>query len=409
MLHLRFNPTPAIRQLLAELSLAREALDAGLSPPDPFLPELRRHVIAASVHYSTRIEGNTLTLEQVETLLRGGQVSAPPSQAQEARNYYEAMQYAQSVVAAPSPCISEDTIKALHYIVAKLLPGDYNPGRYREGRNFVVDRTTGRALFRPPPPDQVETLMDEYVRWLNTRQAGMDPYCKAALAHLNFVAIHPFYDGNGRTARLIETMALYLAGYKSPSLVSSEEYFGKNATDYYHAIANALGDAYDPESCDVTSWVEFYLRAYQTQAADAVRRRRWLRSAANALVVEFYPDITKDLPWRRRPQGEVLLLNKEAADPMGIRLTALFAACYWGAVTNKYLRDAASGVSSIGAVGNQAAAKHLARLAEVGLLVRDGRGRSTRYLPADKVLRVFKSAIAKAQAEDESPLSGPGG
>lgn len=393
MLHLKFSPTPAIRQPLDELSLAREELDAGLSPPDPFLPELRRHVIAASVHYSTRIEGNTLTLEQVETLLRGGQVSAPPSQAQEARNYYEAMQYAQSVVAAPSPRVSEDTIKALHYIVAKLLPGDYNPGRYREGRNFVVDRTTGRALFRPPPPDQVETLMDEYVRWLNTRQAGMDPYCKAALAHLNFVAIHPFYDGNGRTARLIETMALYLAGCKSPSLVSSEEYFGKNATDYYRAIANALGDAYDPESRDVTSWVEFYLRAYQTQAADAVRRRRWLRSAVNALIDEFR-----------------LLLDKEAAGPTwGISVSALFAACYEGAVTNRVLRDIVSDISSIGAIGNQAAAKHLARLAEIGLLVRDGRGRSTRYLPVDKVLRVFESAIAKAQAEDEFPISGPGG
>lgn len=393
MLHLKFSPTPAISQLLAELSLAREELDAGLSPPDPFLPELRRHVIAASVHYSTRIEGNTLTLEQVETLLRGGQVSAPPSQAQEARNYYEAMQYAQSVVATPSPRISEDAIKALHYIVAKLLPGDYNPGRYREGRNFVVDRTTGRALFRPPPPDQVETLMDEYVRWLNTRQAGIDPYCKAALAHLNFVAIHPFYDGNGRTARLIETMALYLAGYKSPSLVSSEEYFGKNATDYYRAIANALGDAYDPESRDVTSWVEFYLRAYQTQAADAVRRRRWLRSAVNALIAEFRPP-----------------LDKEAAGPTGgISVSALFTACYEGAVTNKVLRDVVRDISWIGAVGNQAAAKHLARLAETGLLVRDGKGRATRYLPSDKVLRVYESAIAKAQAEDESPLSGPGG
>lgn len=394
MLHLKFSPTPAIRQLLVELSLAREELDASLSDPAPFfLPELRRHVIAASVHYSTRIEGNTLTLEQVETLLRGGQVSAPPSQTQEALNYYEAMQYAQSVVAAPSPRVSEDTIKALHYIVAKLLPGDYNPGRYREGRNFVVDRTTGRALFRPPPPDQVETLMDEYVRWLNTRQAGMDPYCKAALAHLNFVDIHPFYDGNGRTARLIETMALYLAGYKSPSLVSSEEYFGKNATDYYRAIANALGDAYDPESRDVTSWVEFYLRAYQTQAADAVKRQRWLRSAVHALIDEFR-----------------LLLDKEAAGPTGgIRLTALVAACFEGAVTNKSLRDVVSGISWIGAIGNQAAAKHLARLAEIGLLVRDGRGRATRYLPADKVLRVYDSAVAKAQAEDESPISGPGG
>lgn len=395
MLHLRFNLTPAIRHLLEGLSRAREELDAYLTAPSPIWPELRRHVIAASVHYSTRIEGNTLTLAQVETLLRGGQVSAPPSQAQEARNYYEAMQYAQSVATAPSPRVSEDTIKALHYIGAKSLPGDYNPGRYREGRNFVVDRTTGRTLFRPPPADQVEALMDEYVRWLNTRQSGMNPYCKAALAHLNFVAIHPFYDGNGRTARLIETMALYLAGYKSPSLVSSEEYFGKNATDYYRAIADALGDAYEPERRDVTSWVEFYLRAYQAQAADAVREQMQVDAVMAALESEFLPLLVSGFDGSENSASRSLL----------IRMHALGLACELGEVANKALRDDLNeaGVK----VGNQAAAKHLAHLAEVGLLVRDGKGRATRYLPADKVLRVFRSAIAEAQAKAESPLSGP--
>ena len=270
MLYLRFNPSFASSQLLEELQLARNTLDWRQDAPDAYMGELRRHAIALSVHYSTRIEGNTLTLEQVESLLRGKQVAAPISQQREALNYHEAMQYVQSVAASSSPRLSEDTVKAVHFIVTKSLPGGYNPGRYRSGQNFVINSATQRRLFRPPPPERVQPLMDEYVRWLNTSQEGLSPYYKAGLAHLNFVAIHPFDDGNGRTARVLEALVLYLAGYKSQELVSLEEYFGLDTQGYYSAIADALGPFYEPEGRDVTPWVEYYLRAH----AETGRRRR---------------------------------------------------------------------------------------------------------------------------------------
>ncbi len=247
MLYLRFNPSFASSQLLEELQRARNTLDLHHDAPDAYMGELRRHAIALSVHYSTRIEGNTLTLEQVQSLLRGKQVAAPVSQQREALNYHEAMQYAQSVAASLSPRLSEDTVKAIHFIVTKSLPGGYNPGQYRLTQNFVINSATQRRLFQPPPPDRVQPLMDEYVRWLNTSQEGLSPYYKAGLAHLNFVAIHPFDDGNGRTARVLEALVLYLAGYKSQELVSLEEYFGLDTQGYYRAIADSLGPSYEPE------------------------------------------------------------------------------------------------------------------------------------------------------------------
>lgn len=152
MLHLKFNLTPAIRHLLEGLSRAREELDAYLTAPSPIWPELRRHVIAASVHYSTRIEGNTLTLAQVETLLRGGQVSAPPSQAQEARNYYEAMQYAQSVATAPSPRVSEDTTRLSTTSAPSCCPATITRAATAKGATSLWTEPPGEPSFALLPP-----------------------------------------------------------------------------------------------------------------------------------------------------------------------------------------------------------------------------------------------------------------
>ena len=363
MLYLRFTPSLASVQMLEELHHARDTLDLYLAEPTAYMGELRRHAIALSVHYSTRIEGNTLTLEQVESLLRGRQVPAPASQQREALNYYEAMQYAQSLAAAPSPRLSEDTVKAIHFIVTKSLPGDYNSGRYRTEQNFVVDRAAQRAVFRPPSPERVQPLMEEYVHWLNTSHEGLHAHHKAALAHLNFVAIHPFDDGNGRTARIIEALVLQLAGYKSHSLISLEAYFGRDTRAYYSAIAASLGPAYEPGH-DVTPWTDYYLRAHAAQANAAVAAEQ----ARNALATAF-----------REAFGDQV-----SGDPA--LLAAVWTACRDGSIANSDYRDLAG-------VGNQTAARRLAQMVDAGLLVRHGRGRATHYTPTEAALRVYESAV----------------
>ena len=365
MLYLRFIPSLASGALLEELRRARELLDEHSDAPDAFEGELRRHAIARSVHYSTRIEGNTLTLAQVESLLRGEQVSAPAAQQREVLNYHEAMEYARSVASSPSQRLSEDTIKAVHFIVTKSLPGDYGPGHYRSVQNFVVNSATQRALFRPPPPEQVQPLMEEYVRWLNTPHAGLHPYYRAALAHLNFVAIHPFVDGNGRTARILETLVLYLAGYKSGELVSLEEYFGQDTQGYYRAIADSLGQGYTPEERDVSPWMDYYLRAHAEQARAAVAEHQLARAQTGSLVAAFADSLPRSIT------------------PM----LGLWAACRLGEITNSTYRELLE-------VGNQTAARHLTRLVDAGLLVRRGKGRGIHYVPTDAVLRVYEAARA---------------
>ena len=361
MLYLRFTPSLDASRLLDELQRARETLDRYQDAPDAYMGELRRHAIALSVHYSTRIEGNTLTLEQVESLLRGRQIAAPVSQQQEALNYREAMQYAQVVANAASPRITEETVKTIHFLVTKSLPGGYNPGQYRFVQNFVINSATQRPLFRPPPPDRVQPLMEEYVQWLNTPREGLPPYYRAALAHLNFVAIHPFDDGNGRTARILEALVLYLAGYRSQELVSLEAYFGRDTQGYYHAISNSLGPAYDPQGRDVTPWTDYYLRAHAAQAESAAAETRLHRAQIDKLGKAFATQLRGDLD----------------------RLIALWIACQKGSIANSEYRDLAD-------VGNQTAARHLRGMVAEGLLVRRGTGRGTLYVPTEAVLRVFR-------------------
>ena len=363
MLYLRFTPALDAGRLLDELQRARETLDRYQDSPDAYMGELRRHAIALSVHYSTRIEGNTLTLEQVESLLRGRQIAAPVSQQQEALNYREAMQYAQVVANAPSPRISEETVKTIHFLVTKSLPGGYNPGQYRFVQNFVINSATQRPLFRPPSPDRVQPLMEEYVQWLNTPREGLPPYYRAALAHLNFVAIHPFDDGNGRTARILEALVLYLAGNRSQELVSLEAYFGRDTQGYYRAIAASLGPAYDPQNRDVTPWTDYYLRAHSAQAEAAAAETRLHRAQIDRLEEAFAAQVDGNLD----------------------RLIGLWVACQDGFITNGDFRDFAN-------VGNQTAARRLREMVAAGLLTRHGTGRGIHYVPTEAVLRVYRSA-----------------
>ena len=361
MLYLRFSPSLDASRLLEDLQRARETLDEYQDAPDSYIGELRRHAIALSVHYSTRIEGNTLTLEQVESLLRGRQIAAPVSQQQEALNYREAMEYAQVVANAASPRITEETVKTIHFLVTKSLPGGYNPGQYRFVQNFVINSATQRPLFRPPPPDRVQPLMEEYVQWLNTPREGLPPYYRAALAHLNFVAIHPFDDGNGRTARILEALVLYLAGYRSQELVSLEAYFGRDTQGYYRAIADSLGPAYDPQDRDVTPWTDYYLRAHAAQAEAAAAETRLHRMQIDRLEEAFTAQLRGDVD----------------------RLLGLWVACQSGSITNSEYRHFAN-------VGNQTAARHLREMVATGLLARRGTGRGTHYVPTEAVLRVFR-------------------
>ncbi len=358
MLYLQFNMSLSILESLQGLDEARNELDPYTRLPNEYTGQLRRHALAQTVHFSTQIEGNTLTLEQVEGLVRGERISAPQNQVQEATNYREAMNYIQSLAIDGNIAITEDKIRTAHYLISKDLPGKYAPGRYRTEQNYVVDRITTRRIFIPPPPEDVSSLMIELVEWLNSDRRFPTPI-RAALAHLNLVAIHPFLDGNGRAARVLDSLALYGGGFRSQELVSLEAYFGRDNRGYYEALAMSLGPNFAPNR-DVSSWVEYYLRAHVEQAKSATLE-------ISNMVAEF--DFFHE---RFGPEG--------LSSP---QVFALWMASDTGRITNRSYR-------SIAERSAQSAAADLAKLVRNGFLARSGRGRASAYIPSQEVSKALE-------------------
>ena len=367
MLYIDFYATPDIEEGLSRILVAQRELDPFTEFPYEFSGELRRAVLAQSVHYSTRIEGNTLTLEQVRSVLAGRPVAAPTDQIQEVENYRDAISFVQSLAIGRESAITEESIRTIHFLVTKNLSASYAPGRYRTEQNFVVDRNGARRVFFPPPPEEVPVLMSEYATWLNSRHEYPPPI-KAALAHLNLVAIHPFFDGNGRTARVLESLVMYAGGFKAEELVSLETYYGQDNQAYYQALSSALGPRYSPPR-DTTPWVRYHVEAHAQQSQEAVRQ-------FHTAMDEFF--------------GMDLLLDPFDLTPD--QLVGAVMACHLSSITNREYRQATDR-STQGAIADFNA------LIEKGLLARVGGGRSTAYVPSERLQEIYSDVISKTESE----------
>ncbi len=207
----------------------------------------------ATVSGSTGIEGNPLSPEQVEEVLAGAAVDADEDHIREVVNYNRGLNLARDAALRPDFTWSHDLIHRVNATVMEGLPRDAR-GNYRGlGEEVYV------GVFRGPSPVLVQGLMNELVNWLQ-RGTPTPPLIRSALLHLNIIAIHPFNDGNGRTARILAAVELVRDGVRSPELISIEAYLRRNRDEYIDALRTTLGHAYDPDNHPVTDWLDYYTR-----------------------------------------------------------------------------------------------------------------------------------------------------
>lgn len=207
----------------------------------------------ASVSGSTGIEGNPLDPAQVEEVLAGAAVNAEAVHVREVENYSRALNLARDAAVRSDFSWSHEIIHLINATVMDDLPRDTH-GDYRGiGEDVFV------GVFTGPSPLIVQTLMGELVAWLR-RPSRDSPLIRSALIHLNTIAIHPFNDGNGRTARILAAMELILDGVRSPELISIEAYLRRNQREYLEALRTTLGASYDPENHAATYWLDYYTR-----------------------------------------------------------------------------------------------------------------------------------------------------
>ena len=147
-----------------------------------------------------------------------------------------------------------------------------SPGRWRRGPIWVRNDATGEMVYEAPEAALVPGLIDELVTALAADRHS-PAMVRAAMAHLNFVMIHPFRDGNGRMARCLQTLVLAREQILAQELCSIEEYLGRNTDAYYRILADVGQGRWRPQG-DALPWVRFCLTAQYIQAVSVVRRIR---------------------------------------------------------------------------------------------------------------------------------------
>jgi Fic family protein len=275
-----FRITPAMLTNIEQLGRIMGFLQA-VRLPGTFAQELLAAVEAEIVHASTAIEGNTLTQEQVTQVLAGKQVHALARDIQEVKNYQATLVYIH-VIAAQMPDFTHQTILELHY---RLLEGveDQMVGRYRTGFVRIGD-------YLPPEPFAVHALMGDFIAWLNDpTPAGYSPLLYAGIVHYQLVAIHPFTDGNGRTARALTTLYLLKHGYDITRSFALEAHYNRDRSAYYAAL-HAADVALTPNGeQDFTPWLEYFIDGLLIEAARAESR---IRSYVEQPPVQAPPRLT---------------------------------------------------------------------------------------------------------------------
>lgn len=265
MLKPQYTLTNKILKNLTDIAEAKGIIEKVKLLPKHEL-KLRRQAMIRMSHSSTAIEGNILDIRQVEALQAGKKIDAPARDIYEVQNYLKALKYIDKIVKEKKE-INEKVLLKIHSIVTdRTLPNEQS-GHYRKGPVYIVRRRLGlsnQVVYTAPVAENVPGLCADLIKWINDSERGdVNPVVVAGVAHLELAAIHPFADGNGRTARALATLILYKRGYDFRHLFALEDYYNKDLPSYYKSINT--GENYDKRKTDITTWLEYFVEGFKEE------------------------------------------------------------------------------------------------------------------------------------------------
>ncbi len=215
-----------------KLDQLKQKLDSYRPLPSEIVSNLHEDIVLRWTYNSNAIEGNTLTLKETKVALEGITVGGKTMREHfEAINHREAIYFVEELVTMGEP-LSERQIKSIHQLILKNID-DAHAGVYRK-TNVIVSG----AEHIPPDALHIESEMVNFIEWYKNKAVNLHPVEKAARVHADFVKIHPFVDGNGRTSRLLMNLELMKDGF--PPVVLPVE----KRLEYYEALdlAHAKND-----------------------------------------------------------------------------------------------------------------------------------------------------------------------
>ena len=341
----KFRYTDKIVRLLTKISASREAI-----LNSPLIPKwevtLRRETLIRSAHSSTSIEGNRLSLEQVSDLAHGREVMATRKDKQEVLNYLGVLESIDKLIKGGS--ISNNDILNIHRIVTKdTLDNPRDCGTYRNRYVVVVNRASGEIIFRPPKNEMVPKLVMDLVKWINSSQAKeLEPVVEAGIVHYEFVRIHPFIDGNGRTARVLATLVLYLRGFDTKQFFCLDDYYDSDRQAYYRVLQSI-----DQKTLDLTPWLEYFIEGVNISIGAV--KERVIRLSSERL--------------RKAKRGQIALTERQMRIVEFINQN--------GKITNRDMREMFK-------LSDRAALKEIRKLVDLKVIKSEGKGRSLSYVMA---------------------------
>lgn len=277
----RYRITGKVAKALMGIEADRQIV-ATLPLTAPMLDSLRRTARLLSTHFSTQIEGNQLSPSQVQAVVEGeGNFPGRERDEAEVRHYFAALEFVEER-GGLTAALAEREIQTIHGLV---MTGRPKPTPYRDGQNVIRNSRTGGIVYMPPEAKDVRGLMKNLVRWVDesVTEAELPVPVVVALAHYQFATIHPYFDGNGRTARLLTNLLLHRSGYGLNGIYSLEEYYAANLDRYYAGLA--VGESHNyyfgRAEGDVTPFVTYFCLG-MADAFAKVRTRAEEASRQNA-------------------------------------------------------------------------------------------------------------------------------
>lgn len=243
-----------------------------------------------------------------------------------------------------TPLKSQDLLEIHKKVTSKTLEKPAYEGAFRKIHVYVGNAVTGRVVFMPPKAGEVPVLVEDFLAWLNSPEANkIDPVLEAGISHYELVRIHPFVDGNGRTARVVATIILYKRGFDVKRFFALDDYYDDDRPSYY-AVLKAI----DQKSLDLTGWLEYF--------TDGV-------AVSLKAVKEKVIGLSRDIKFLKE-RGQVALTERQ--------VKIVERVIDKGSISNREIRD-------IFNLSNRAALDEIIKLVELGVIKQKGSGRSTRY------------------------------
>lgn len=253
-----FTFTRSIVRYLQVIERIKETVRLTILPP-AIAEQLRQQAYIRSTHYSTQIEGNRLTLKETEQAIQQGRLfPGRERDVGEVERYYQALQQVENWVEGKQK-VTEERIRKIHALLYR--GRRTKPTQYRDGQN-VIREASGEIVYMPPEAEDVPGLMAELVGWIHQSEADLPVPVIAGIAHYQFVSIHPFYDGNGRTARTLTTWLLSQGGYDLGKFYALEEFYAEDLEGYYDALVTHPNHNYyfGRNEADISPWLEYFLK-----------------------------------------------------------------------------------------------------------------------------------------------------